>query len=85
VEIAVEEKHLRRDTDPQQFAFELFAIAYAAHHDRRLLKDPAAVARATTAFEALIDRYAILAPERAASASSDAKPQSDLFSSQRHP
>jgi AcrR family transcriptional regulator len=79
VEIAVEEKHLRQDTDAQQFAFDLFAIAYAAHHDRRLLKDPAAVTRATTAFEALIDRYAPRASQRLSSGAIGPTGQSDLF------
>jgi AcrR family transcriptional regulator len=79
VDIAVEEKHLRQDTDAQQFAFELFAIAYAAHHDRRLLKDPSAVARATTAFEALIDRYAPRGALRSPSAATGPGGQPDLF------
>ena len=58
VELAVEEGHLRPDTDLQQFAFELFAIVYAAHHDRRLLRDPSVGQHATAAFEALVARHA---------------------------
>lgn len=69
VEIAVSEEHLRNDTDPQQFGFELFSIVFAAHHDRRLLHDPDFARHATTAFEALVARYAV----------PGTLPQSDLF------
>lgn len=54
VEIAVAEGHFGPETDPEQFAFELFAIVLAAHHDRRLLADPAARNRAGRAFERLV-------------------------------
>lgn len=59
VELAVSEGHFRPDTDADQFAFELFAIVFAAHHDRRLLRDPAVVQRASAAFEALVARHAL--------------------------
>jgi len=59
VEIAVSEGHLRDDTDPQQFGFEFFSIVFAAHHDRRLLRDPDFARHATTAFEALVARCAV--------------------------
>ncbi len=78
VELAATEGHLHRDTDPEQFAFELFAIVYAAHHDRRLLRDPAAALRATTAFEALIARNAPR-PPRATPLPDGASSQSSLF------
>ena len=54
--IAVEEKQFESDLDPAQFAHEMHGIMLANHHARRLLHDPKADARATAAFEALIDR-----------------------------
>ncbi|MCG6875733.1 MAG: TetR/AcrR family transcriptional regulator [Betaproteobacteria bacterium] len=81
VELAVAEGHLGRDTVPEQFAFELFAIVFAAHHDRRLFKDPAAVNRATTAFEALIARNAPRGSEQSTAATGRSVPQFELFSS----
>lgn len=82
VEIAIAEDHLRRDTDPQQFAFELFSIVLAAHHDRRLLRDPDFAQHATTAFEALIGRYAVRGPQRR---STEPPGQSDLFAAGGNP
>jgi AcrR family transcriptional regulator len=58
VELAIAEGHFRADTDPAQFAFELFAIVFAAHHDRRLLRDPSVTQRAAAAFDALVARHA---------------------------
>lgn len=57
VSIAVEEGHLAADTDPEQVAYELWAILLAFHHYERLLGDGAARARAEAAFAALIDRH----------------------------
>lgn len=54
--IAAEEKQFAADLDPLQFAHELYGIMLAYHHARRLLQDPKAEARATTAFDALIAR-----------------------------
>lgn len=51
---AVDEKHLHADTDPEQLAFELFAIIFAAHNDVRLFRDSRAFARARVAFERLL-------------------------------
>jgi hypothetical protein len=62
VRLAVEEGHLRADTDPEQIAFELLAIVLASHNYRRLLGDRAARKRALTAFDELITRHA--APKR---------------------
>jgi AcrR family transcriptional regulator len=69
VRLAVEEGHLRADTDPEQIAFELLAIVLATHNYRRLLGDRAARKRALTAFEELVARHAI-APKRALKAAS---------------
>ena len=57
VRLAVEEGHLRADTDPEQIAFELLAIVLASHNYRRLLGDREARKRALTAFEELIARH----------------------------
>ncbi len=54
---AVSEGHLRRDLDPEAFAFELWGVMLAWHHATRLLGDARADARARDAFEALLDRF----------------------------
>jgi hypothetical protein len=59
---AIEERHLRRDTDVEQFVFECFGIALVAHHHRRLFGDKRARARALAAQDALIARHAGPAP-----------------------
>jgi AcrR family transcriptional regulator len=59
---AIEERHLRRDTDVEQFVFECFGIALVAHHHRRLFGDKRARARALAAHDALIARHAGSAP-----------------------
>jgi AcrR family transcriptional regulator len=69
VRLAIEEGHLRADTDPEQIAFELLAIVLATHNYRRLLGDRAARKRALTAFEQLIARHAAT-PKRALKAAS---------------
>jgi AcrR family transcriptional regulator len=51
---AVEERHFRPDVDPKQFAFEMYAIIFIAHHFRRLLRDGEADRRARTAFQRLV-------------------------------
>jgi AcrR family transcriptional regulator len=54
VRLAIDAGHLDPRTDPWQFAFELFGIVLATHHDLRLLGDPRSSARAGEAFERLI-------------------------------
>jgi AcrR family transcriptional regulator len=58
VRLAVEEGHLRPETDVWQIAFELMGIVLAVHHDRGLLDDPRAPERARRAFDRLIAAYA---------------------------
>ena len=58
VRLAIEEGHLRSDTDPEQIAFELLAIVLASHNYRRLLGDREARKRALTAFDELVARHA---------------------------
>jgi AcrR family transcriptional regulator len=79
VELAVAEGHLHPETEPEQFAFELFAIVYATHHDRRLLRNPAATQVASKAFEALVARNTPRPPQRAMTPVAGAPTQSDLF------
>jgi len=57
VRLAIDAGHLHSETDPWQFAFELFGIVLATHHDRRLLGDARSAARALEAFERLIDAH----------------------------
>src|SRR6267142_1123135 len=59
VRLAVEEGHLKRDTDPEQIAFEMLGIVLASHNHRRLLGDKEARKRSLTAFEELIARHAV--------------------------
>ena len=56
--LAIEEGHLRKDTDAEQIAFEMLGIVLASHNHRRLLGDREARKRALTAFEQLIARHA---------------------------
>jgi len=56
VRIAIEEGHFRPDLDPAQFAFELFGMGLSYHRHCRLLRTGDAEKRATTAFEALLER-----------------------------
>lgn len=53
-QIAVEEGHFRKDLDPQQFAYDFYAIILAYHHFHRLLDDPQAISRSSMAFKTLI-------------------------------
>ncbi len=57
IAIAVEEGHLRTDTDAAQLVFEIYAIMLGLHHEARLMRARGSVARARTAFARLIDAY----------------------------
>ena len=52
----VTEGHFLEDTDPAQVAHELYGVMLGHHFAARLMRDPAAAARANTAFEHLLDR-----------------------------
>ena len=54
IRIALDEKHLKPDTDPQQMLFEVHGLILALHHDARFLRSPGAVERARTAFERIL-------------------------------
>lgn len=53
--IAVEEGHFRKDLDPAQFAFEMYALVLGFHHHSRLLREPGSTKRARVAFERLVE------------------------------
>ncbi|HXH03285.1 MAG TPA: helix-turn-helix domain-containing protein [Candidatus Competibacteraceae bacterium] len=54
IRLAIDSGELRPDTDAEQFAFELFGVALAAHHDTRLLGEARAREHALRALERLI-------------------------------
>ncbi|MCC6877062.1 MAG: TetR/AcrR family transcriptional regulator [Sandaracinaceae bacterium] len=54
--IAVEEKHLSKGLDLDQFAWELWSIGLSYHYFHRLMRAPDAAERAQTAFERLLER-----------------------------
>jgi AcrR family transcriptional regulator len=56
--IAVDEGHLKADTDPLQLVFELHGLILALHHDARFLRNAGAIGRVRTAFERLVGHYA---------------------------
>ena len=62
VRLAIEEGHLKADTDPEQIAFEMLGIVLASHNHRRLLGDKEARKRSLLAFDELVARHA--APRR---------------------
>lgn len=57
VQQAVDEGHLRADTDPDQLVFEMYGMVLALHHDARFIQRPDSVLRAQAGFERLIDSY----------------------------
>lgn len=67
IRIAVEEGHLREDTDPKQMLFEVHGLILALHHDARFLRHPDSLVRARTAFDRVLAYYAA-APAAAAPA-----------------
>jgi AcrR family transcriptional regulator len=52
---AVDQGELRKDVDPEQFAFELYGIQASCHHASRLLGDEKAADRARGAFDRLVE------------------------------
>ena len=57
IHIAIEEGHLRVDTEPAQMLFEVHGLILALHHDARFLRTPGAVERARIAFQRVLDHY----------------------------
>jgi AcrR family transcriptional regulator len=61
IRIAVEEGHLKADTDPLQMLFEIHGLILALHHDARFLRLPGALDRARTGFERIVGQHATAA------------------------
>jgi AcrR family transcriptional regulator len=73
IRIAIDEGHLRADTDPKQMLFEVHGLILALHHDARFLRHAGADARARAAFENVLSHYiAPAAPARRARATRSA-------------
>ncbi len=61
IRMAVDEGHLRPDTDPRQVLFEVHGLTLALHHDARFLRHPGADERARRAFENVLSHYTAIA------------------------
>ncbi len=66
--LAIQEGHLRPDTDPAQIAFEMYGQILVSHNHRRLLGDREARKRALLAFDALMSRHTAPPPRQRAAA-----------------
>lgn len=62
---AVEEGHLKPDTDVGQWVFELHGLALSLHHDARFLRSPDAVRHALNGFERMLRQDAPSASDTA--------------------
>jgi AcrR family transcriptional regulator len=58
IRIAVDEGHLREDTDPAQMLFEIHGLILALHHDARFLRIPGALDRARAGFLRVATHFA---------------------------
>ena len=67
IRIAVEQGHLRADTDPKQLLFEVHGLILALHYEARFLKNPGSISRANTGFEHILARYGAAAPAKSPS------------------
>ncbi len=57
VRMTIDSGEFKTDCDPEQVAFEIFAIELALHHDSRLFKRNTAMVRAERAMQRLLDSY----------------------------
>jgi AcrR family transcriptional regulator len=57
IRLAIDEGHLRADTDPHQILFEIHGLILSLHHDARFLKLPGALDRAHLAFERMLAHH----------------------------
>lgn len=57
VQLAIDEGHLRSDTDPDQLVYEMYGLVLALHHDARFIRRPNSVAHAQQGFERLVESY----------------------------
>jgi AcrR family transcriptional regulator len=62
---AIEEGHLRADTDAGQMLFEIHGLILALHHDARFLRNKGVLERARTGFERILHHYEIKPPSEA--------------------
>jgi AcrR family transcriptional regulator len=62
VVLAKECRHLQRDADEKQMAFELHGLILAWHYEARFLKNPGSIDRANQGFENILARYGALTP-----------------------
>ena len=56
---AIEEGHLRPDSDAAQMLFEIHGLILALHHDARFLRSPGALDRARLGFEHVMAHYSL--------------------------
>jgi len=75
IRLAVDLGHLRVDTDPMQLLFEIHGLILSLHHDARFLRSAGAEERARTAFERVVQFYALTPPQATSGAGA---PQSAL-------
>lgn len=54
---AIEEGHLRPDTDPEQLVYEMYSLIIGLLHDMRFLRDGSAARHTQRAFNRLISTY----------------------------
>ena len=62
INIAVEEGHLRADTDADQMRFEIHSLILALHYEARFLRSPHSVRRSLAAFEGIVGRFSQASP-----------------------
>ncbi len=65
---AIEEGHLRADTDAGQMLFEIHGLILALHHDARFLRNSGVLERARTGFERVVRDHEATPTARAARA-----------------
>ena len=73
IRMAIDEGHLRADTDAQQMLFEVHGLILALHHDARFLRHPGADVRARQAFENVLSLYVTPAASAAEGTASPAR------------
>jgi AcrR family transcriptional regulator len=64
IRMAIDEGHLRADTDPLQLLFEIHGLILSLHHDARFLKLPGALDRARLAFDRMLAHHLAAVPAR---------------------
>ena len=57
IQIAIDEGHLRANTDALQMLFEMHGLILALHHDARFLRDPGVLDRVRGGFARLLAHY----------------------------